>query len=84
MKIIRDGVEIELTEQEIEAVYREKERYYTALDLVHKAEEHDVKLSMDDAYDLVEAALDIFSDVGAGENYWGSIEDALRESGYIE
>lgn len=33
MKIVRNGIEIELTEQEIEDAYRERRRYYNMEDV---------------------------------------------------
>lgn len=38
MKIMRNGIEIELTEQEIEDAYRERRRYYNMEDIRSKLE----------------------------------------------
>ena len=38
MKIVRNGIEIELTEQEIEDAYRERRRYYNMEDIRSKLE----------------------------------------------
>lgn len=38
MKILRNGIEIELTEQEIEDAYRERRRYYNMEDIRSKLE----------------------------------------------
>lgn len=36
MKIVRNGVEIELTDDEVEKAYRERKSYYNREDLIHK------------------------------------------------
>lgn len=36
MKIERDGITIELTEDEIDQAYRERKRYFNKCDLIHK------------------------------------------------
>ena len=38
MKIVRNGIEIELTEQEVEDAYRERRRYYNMEDIRSKLE----------------------------------------------
>lgn len=82
MKIIRDGKTYELTEQELELAYRERDEYYHSLDVKLHIEEHSGKKCTIPYHDLVSighVAEDILGDADLyWEIYWDAFEEAIN------
>ena len=82
MTIIRDGVEIKLTDMEEDAIYRKVKREYLIEDIKAKAEEMEYNLN-----DFTDRDWENFADIaednlgdndGYYEYYWMSIDYALE------
>ena len=85
MKIIRDGIEIELTERELREAYNEQDLAYYAMDLVEHAGLWEQELSVEDALGIAEAARENVNDNdGYFEHYWESIDLTLNENGIFD
>lgn len=80
MKIVRNGIEYELTETEMEAAYRERKHDYLVEDVESKAEEMDIDLTGKDIDAIADCAEDgLDNNESYWENYWMSIEYALED-----
>lgn len=83
MKIIRDGKTYELTEQELERAYRERDEYYHSLDVKTHIEEHSDKKCTIPYHDLVAIGYDAEDILEATdlywEIYWGAYEEAIND-----
>lgn len=80
MKIVRNGIEYELTETELEAAYRECKHNYLIEDVESKAEEMDIDLTGKDIDAIADCAEDdLDNNESYWENYWMSIEYALED-----
>jgi hypothetical protein len=80
MKIIRDGVEYELTRAEMREVYEKMKAEYLREDVECKAEEMEIELSdttMDYVVGRVEKCLS--NNDSYMESYWMTIEYVLNE-----
>ncbi len=78
MKIIRDGMEYELTETEVHDAYREKKRRYLIEDILCRAESMDIELSNDEIEKIANRAENTLdNNDGWWESYWLSIEFAI-------
>ena len=83
MKIIRDGVEIELTKEELYTAWEEEQEYFDTESILARIDETDKGLFPDqDAIDrFVEAALYCYNknrDYGCDEEW--SFDDAISET----
>lgn len=79
MKIIRNGIEIELTYAEMLQAYELMERNYRKEDIVCKAEEMEIELTkeeIDDIADSVDHALN--NNNSYWDSYWLTIEDTIE------
>lgn len=80
MKIIRNGIEIELTYSEMYEAYRQCKRELLIEDLRNKAIEDDVDLDNVDIEKLADRAdRAIDNNESMWESYWMSIEYALED-----
>ena len=80
MKIIRNGIEYELTNEEMRNVYSAMERRYFKEDIESQAEDMDVKLSDEDVENItnrVKKAL--CNNDSYWESYWMTIEYLINE-----
>lgn len=84
MKITRNGVTFELTEQELTDAYAEKELYYMSEDVKHVLEEEGIEteeLSEDDVENAAQLAIryrdnsDNYSDA-----FWAAVKEAIKDS----
>ena len=81
MKIIRNGVEYELTWNEIFDAHREYERECFIEDIKAKAEEIEVDLTNRDMDEIVDLAMRSYNnDDYLWESYWNDIQYAIEES----
>ena len=81
MKIIRNGVEYELTWSEIFDAYREYERECFIEDIKAKAEEIEVDLTNRDMDEIVDLAMRSYNnDDYLWESYWNDIQYAIEET----
>lgn len=81
MKIIRNGVEYELTWREIFDAHREYERECFIEDIKAKAEEIEVDLTNRDMDEIVDLAMRSYNnDDYLWESYWNDIQYAIEES----
>ena len=80
MKIIRDGVEYELTRAEMQEVYEKMKAEYLREDIEAKADEMEIELS-DTTMDYVAGRVDkcLSNNDSYWESYWTTIEYALEE-----
>jgi hypothetical protein len=79
MKIIRNGIEYELTWAEMRAAYEEKDREYLIEDIKCKAEEMEVELTEEkikNAVDVVNSGLE--HNDSYWESYWMTIEYVIE------
>lgn len=80
MKIVRNGIEYELTETELEAAYRERKHDYFVEDVKSKAEDMGIDLTGKDIDDIADCADDVLEDNDSfWESYWMSIEYAIEQ-----
>ena len=80
MTIIRNGIEIELTWQEIRNAYLLMDREYLKEDIISKANDMDIdwyNMDLNKIVDCVHDTLD--NNDSYWESYWMSIEYVLRE-----
>ena len=79
MKIIRNGLEIELTNEEMRNAYMVMKRKYFKEDVEAQAEEMEIDISkcVDNVVDYAAHALD--NNDSYWDSYWMSIEYALDE-----
>lgn len=80
MKIIRDGKEFELTEQELRQAYDEKDMEYTKEDIRIAASQAEIGIEegdLDAITDKFERYLDRCD--GYWEHYWGVMMDAIED-----
>ena len=81
MKIIRNGVEYELTWSEIFDAHREYERECFIEDIKAKAEEMEVDLTNRDMNEIVDLAMRSYNnDDYLWESYWNDIQYAIEEA----
>ena len=81
MKIIRNGVEYELTWSEIFDAHREYERECFIEDIKAKAEEMEVDLTNRDMDEIVDLAMHSYNnDDYLWESYWNDIQYAIEEA----
>lgn len=81
MKIIRNGVEYELTWSEIFDAHREYERECFIEDIKAKAEEIEVDLTNRDMDEIVDLAMRSYNnDDYLWESYWNDIQYAIEET----
>lgn len=81
MKIIRDGKEYELTNEEMYEAYQEEKRAYLIEDILGKAEDMEIKIDNDIIgiiADRAERTLD--HNDSWYESYWMSIEYAIENT----
>lgn len=79
MKITRNGIDYELTWQEMREAYVAMRREYTKEDILSRLEEMDVDLSEEDietVIDITEGCLD--NNDSYWESYWMTIEYAIN------
>lgn len=83
MKIIRDGKEFELTQQELREAYMEKHMEYLKEDVSSQAESDEIELDESDINVIAERFEDALgkSD-GYWDHYWGAMEYVIKE--YVE
>lgn len=82
MKIVRNGVEYELTLRELDAAYRECKHDYFVEDVKSKAEDMGIDLTNKDIDDIADCAEDALSNCDSYyEDYWMCIEDAIEQAG---
>ena len=80
MKIIRNGIEYELTGMELDAAYRECKHDYFVEDVKSKAEDMGIDLTGKDIDVIADIAEDGLNNNNSFcESYWMSIEYALEE-----
>lgn len=80
MKIIRNGIEYELTGMELDAAYRECKHNYFVEDIKSKAEDMGIDLTGKDVDEIADIAEDgLHNNDSLWESYWMSIEYALEE-----
>lgn len=80
MKIIRDGIEYELTPAEMRVVYLQMKAEYLREDIEAKAEEMEIKLSENTIANVVERAGKCLSNNDSyWESYWMTIEYVINE-----
>ena len=80
MKIIRNGIEYELTGMELDAAYREGKHNYFVEDIKSKAEDMGIDLAGKDIDAIADIAEDgLNNNDNFWESYWMSIEYALEE-----
>ena len=83
MKITRNGIEIELTDREIEDAYRERRRYYNMEDIKSKIEnmieeyegepeEEKLKALLEDEEEIRDLADEFDDALGDNDSYWES------------
>ena len=83
MKITRDGIEIELTDREIEDAYRERRRYYNMEDIKSKIEnmieeyegepeEEKLKAILEDEEEIRDLADAFDNALDNNDSYWES------------
>ena len=81
MKIIRNGIEYELTRAEMREAYLEQKFEYLKDDIQCKAEEMDIKLSNERLEKIADRAEKWLSNnESLWESYWMTIEYALEEN----
>ena len=81
MKIIRNGVEYELTWSEIFDAHKEYERECFIEDIKAKAEEIEVDLTNRDMDEIVDLAMRSYNnDDYLWESYWNDIQYAIEEA----
>ena len=81
MKIIRNGIEYELTHEEMREAYLETKFEYLKDDIKCKAEEMDIKLSDELVEDIADRAEKwLGNNESLWESYWMTIEYALEEN----
>lgn len=81
MKIIRNGVEYELTWSEVFDAHREYERECFIEDIKAKAEEIEVDLTNRDMDEIVDLAMRSYNnDDYLWESYWNDIQYAIEEA----
>lgn len=79
MKLIKNGIEIELTRAEMRKIYEFMRDGYVKEDIVHKAEEMEVELTkeeIEDAVDVVNSGLE--HNDSYWESYWMTVEYAIE------
>lgn len=83
MKIIRDGKEFELTQQELRDAYIEKHMEYLREDVASQAESDEIELDESDCDTIAERFEDALEHRdGYWDHYWGVMEYVIKE--YIE
>lgn len=81
MKIVRNGIEIELTWAEMREIYEFMKRDYIKDDIVFKLEETGIELDDDEIENIVEIVESGLSHNDSyWESYWLTIEYALNET----
>lgn len=81
MKIVRNGVEIKLTSEEMREVYLEQKFQYLKDDIKCKAEELDIKLLDEQLEEVADRAGKwLGNNESLWESYWLTIEYALEEN----
>ena len=83
MKIVRDGKEFELTQEELRMAYTEKHMEYLKEDIVFQAESNEIELDESDLNTIAERFEDALGKCdGYWDYYWGVMEYVIKE--YIE
>ena len=84
MKITRNGINFELTEQELTDAYAEKELYYMSEDVKHVLEEEGIEteeLSEDDVENAAQLAIRYRDNSdNYGEAIWTAVKQAIKDS----
>ena len=81
MKIIRNGIEYELTRAEMREAYLETKFEYLKDDIKCKAEEMDIELSDEQLEEIADHAEKwLGNNESLWESYWMTIEYALEEN----
>ncbi len=81
MKIIRNGIEYELTPAEMREAYLEKKFEYLKDDIQCKAEEMDIELSDEQSEEIADRAEKwLGNNESLWESYWMTIEYVLEEN----
>lgn len=80
MKIVREGIEYELTSAEMREIYKTMKAEYLREDIEAKAEEMDIELS-EDTMNYVVGRVDkcLSNNDSYWESYWMTIEYVLEE-----
>lgn len=80
MKIIRDGKEFELTQQELREAYIEKHMEYLREDVASQAESDEIELDESDLDIIAERFEHALGNCdGYWDHYWGVMEYAIKE-----
>jgi hypothetical protein len=80
MKIIRDGKEFELTQEELRMAYIEKHMECLKEDVVSQAESDEIELDESDLETIAERFEDALGNCdGYWDHYWGVMEYVIKE-----
>lgn len=80
MKIIRDGKEFELTQQELREAYLEKHMEYLKEDVMSQAESNEIELDESDIATIAERFEDALGKCdGYWDNYWNVMHYVISE-----
>lgn len=80
MKIVRDGKEFELTQQELRMAYTEKHMEYLKEDIVSQAESNEIELDESDLNTIAERFEHSLERCdGYWDHYWGVMEYVVNE-----
>jgi hypothetical protein len=80
MKIIRDGIEYVLTENELYQAHEEYSENCLIEDVIAKAEDMEISLTEEDVKKIIKTAEKVLSHNDSYyESYWFSIEYAINE-----
>jgi hypothetical protein len=80
MKIYRNGVAIELTEEEIREAYNEKQKAYNMEDIISRADEMGVNWTDDDVSMLAQELETVLGHNDAyWDCYWATVEEVIEE-----